>query len=200
MLGAFTLAFHPPGTYAVAQIGASDFVFFALFAAASVRMGLRVRPTWIATTASLGATMALSYVLDTALPALPLLSLAFLAANADVLLEPHPGEARLTRTGERSRGRELPIPWHAAPAAPNRSLPCAHVAPLTASAAAPAQRRRPQTVADTQPAWATRPTSPARRQPRPMAFSVWLGWRDPAGLDATLAGLYDPARPRTSAG
>ncbi|HEX5251097.1 MAG TPA: hypothetical protein VFW14_15635 [Gaiellales bacterium] len=87
VLGAFTLAFHPPGTYAVAQIGASDFVFFALFSAASVRMGLRVRATWVATTASLGATMALSYVFDTALPALPLLSLAFLGANADLLLE-----------------------------------------------------------------------------------------------------------------
>ena len=87
VLGAFTLAFHPPGTDAVAQIGASDFVFFALFSAASVRMGLRVRATWIATTASLGATMALSYVFDTALPALPLLSLAFLGANADLLIE-----------------------------------------------------------------------------------------------------------------
>ncbi|HXD71150.1 MAG TPA: hypothetical protein VN615_14895 [Gaiellales bacterium] len=87
VLGAFTLAFHPPGTYAVAQIGASDFVFFALFSAASVRMGLRVRATWIATTASLGATMALSYIFDTALPALPLLSLAFLGANAGLLLE-----------------------------------------------------------------------------------------------------------------
>ena len=62
-------------------------MFFALFAAAPVRMGLRVRATWVATTASLGATMALSYVLDTALPALPLLSLAFLGANADLLLE-----------------------------------------------------------------------------------------------------------------
>jgi hypothetical protein len=87
VLGAFTLAFHPPGTYAVAQIGVSDFVFFSLFAAASVRMGLRVGATWVATTASLGATMALSYAFDTALPALPLLSLAFLGANADLLLE-----------------------------------------------------------------------------------------------------------------
>jgi hypothetical protein len=87
VLGAFTLAFHPPGTDAVAQIGASDFVFFALFAAASVRMGLRVRATWVAMTASLGATMALSYAFDTALPALPLLSLAFLGANADLLVE-----------------------------------------------------------------------------------------------------------------
>jgi hypothetical protein len=87
VLGAFTLAFHPPGTYAVAQIGVSDFVFFALFAAASARMGLRVGATWVATTASLGVTMALSYAFDTALPALPLLSLAFLGANADLLLE-----------------------------------------------------------------------------------------------------------------
>jgi hypothetical protein len=87
VLGAFTLAFHPPGTYGVAQIGVSDFVFFALFAAASVRMGLRPRATWLATTASLGATMALSYAFDTALPALPLLSLGFLGANADLLLE-----------------------------------------------------------------------------------------------------------------
>jgi hypothetical protein len=87
VLGAFTLAFHPPGTYAVAQIGASDFVFFALFTAAAGRLALRARPTWVAMTASLGVTMTLSYVLDTALPALPLLSLAFIGPNADILLE-----------------------------------------------------------------------------------------------------------------
>lgn len=86
VLDSFTLAFHPPGSDAVAQIGASDFIFFALFAAAAVRLALRARPTWAAMTASLGATMALSYAFDAALPALPLLSLAFLATNADVLL------------------------------------------------------------------------------------------------------------------
>jgi hypothetical protein len=86
VLGAFTLAFHPPGSYTVAQIGASDFIFFALFTAAAVRMALRVVPTWIAMTASLGVTMTLSYVLNTALPALPLLSLAFIGTNADLLL------------------------------------------------------------------------------------------------------------------
>jgi hypothetical protein len=85
VLGAFTLAFHPPGTYGVAQIGASDFVFFALFTAAAARMALRVWPTWAAMTASFGLTMALSYWFDAALPALPLLSIAFLAANADTL-------------------------------------------------------------------------------------------------------------------
>ncbi len=86
VLGAFTLAFHPPGSYSVAQIGASDFIFFALFTAAASRMALRVVPTWIAMTASLGVTMTLSYVLNTALPALPLLSLAFIGTNADLLL------------------------------------------------------------------------------------------------------------------
>ncbi len=86
VLGAFTLAFHPPGSYAVAQIGASDFVFFALFTAAAARLGLRVVATWVAMTASLGITMTLSYALDAALPALPLLSIAFLGTNADLLL------------------------------------------------------------------------------------------------------------------
>jgi len=86
VLGDFTLAFHPPGSSSVAQIGASDFVFFALFTAASGRLGLRRRATWIAMTASLGVTMALSYAFDSALPALPLLSAAFIGANADVLL------------------------------------------------------------------------------------------------------------------
>jgi len=66
----------------------------------------------------------------------------------------------------------------------------------TASAAAPAHAAGRTTVADTQPAWATpanlaRPADASDR----MAFSVWLGWRDPAGVDATLAGLYDPSSP-----
>ena len=86
VLDAFTLAFHPPGTYGVAQIGVSDFVFFALFLAAAERMRLRRRLSWAAMTASFGTTVTISYVTDAALPALPLLSLGFLAANADLLL------------------------------------------------------------------------------------------------------------------
>jgi hypothetical protein len=82
VLNAFTLAFHPLGTNGVAQIGASDFVFFALFLAAASRFDLHPRATWVAMTASLGLTLLLSYELDRALPALPLLSLAFLLANA----------------------------------------------------------------------------------------------------------------------
>jgi subtilase family serine protease len=62
--------------------------------------------------------------------------------------------------------------------------------------ALPASAAARQTVADTQPAWATPAnlTQPAAGADR-MVFSVWLGWRNAADLDRTLAGLYDPAAP-----
>jgi subtilase family serine protease len=58
-------------------------------------------------------------------------------------------------------------------------------------AAGPGYAAGRTTVADTRPGWAN-PANlarPAAGDDR-LAFSVWLGWRDPAGLDATLAGLY----------
>ena len=85
VLDTFTLAFHPLGDSGAAQIGVSDFVFFALFAASAARMGLRRRATWAAMTASFGATAAISYATDAALPALPLLSAGLLLPNADLL-------------------------------------------------------------------------------------------------------------------
>jgi hypothetical protein len=74
-----------PGTEAVAQIGSSDLIFFALFTAATLRLGLRRWTSWAAMTASFGLTFVLADRFDVALPALPLLSLAFLASNGDVL-------------------------------------------------------------------------------------------------------------------
>ena len=44
-------------------------------------------------TLSFGLTLVLSYVFDAALPALPLLSLGFLAANGDLLLARFGGRA-----------------------------------------------------------------------------------------------------------
>lgn len=85
LLDDVALNLRVPGSYAVAQIGSSDLVFFALFAAATSRLGLRPWPTWAAMTASFGVTIILADQFDVALPALPLLSLAFLAANADLL-------------------------------------------------------------------------------------------------------------------
>jgi subtilase family serine protease len=66
----------------------------------------------------------------------------------------------------------------------------------SAWAATPGYAAGHTTVADTQPAWAT-PANLARAASGGdrLAFSVWLGWRNPAGLDATLTGLYDPASP-----
>ena len=95
VLGAFTLAFGVPGNAGSGEIGASDFAFFALFLGAAHRLGLNVRLTWLCMTASFGATMALSYAFDLALPALPLLSLAFLAVNGRTL---------------RARGWGIPVP------------------------------------------------------------------------------------------
>ncbi len=86
VFGAFSFAFPIPGEQAAANLGLPDFLFFALFLAATARFGLRQRLTWAAMTASFGLTMVLAVGFDViGLPALPLLSLAFLAVNADLL-------------------------------------------------------------------------------------------------------------------
>ena len=83
---ALSFAFPVPGERSSANLGLPDVLFFALFLAACVRFRLRPRLTWLAMTLSFGATMALTVALGLAgLPALPGLSLAFLAANADLL-------------------------------------------------------------------------------------------------------------------
>jgi hypothetical protein len=86
VLDAFTLGLQPPGANAEALLGVSDIVFLGLFCGAARRLGLRARLTWLATSASFGLTLALAYGFDVALPALPLLSAGFLAANGDLLL------------------------------------------------------------------------------------------------------------------
>jgi subtilase family serine protease len=78
-----------------------------------------------------------------------------------------------------------------------RTLPALALAvALLAAAAGPAAARDGHPVADTRPGWATaaNDAGSAAAGGR-VVFSVWLGWRDQAGLDATLAGLYDPASP-----
>jgi len=79
-------AFPIPGYSTSANLGVPDLLFFALFLAAAARFELRVGWTWLAMTASFGATIALAVALTlSGLPALPLLSLGFLAPNADRL-------------------------------------------------------------------------------------------------------------------
>jgi len=83
---ALSYAFPLPGIAGAARLGIPDLLFFALFLAGAARFGLRTRWTWIALTASFGATIALSVWLDlSGLPALPGVALGFLLPNADLL-------------------------------------------------------------------------------------------------------------------
>lgn len=88
VVGYFTIAVTWFGyTYAEAYtgLGVSDVIFFALYLATAQRYGLRVGWSAVAMVASFLATIAVA-MWWTALPALPLLSAAFLAVNADRLL------------------------------------------------------------------------------------------------------------------
>jgi len=93
----FSFAFPIPGEPASANLGLPDLLFFALLLAAAARFELRAGLTWLAMTISFGATLALASVWRGGLPALPLLAIAFLAVNADLIL------AGLRRPSARSR-------------------------------------------------------------------------------------------------
>jgi hypothetical protein len=81
-----SFAFRIPGERPTANLGLPDLLFFALFLAAAARFRLRPAWTWLAMTASFGLTIVLTVAFDVVgLPALPLLSLAFLAVNADLI-------------------------------------------------------------------------------------------------------------------
>ena len=84
-----------------AKLGLPDLLFFALFLAAADRFKLRRRATWIAMAASFGLTLSGTYFLDVdGLPALPLLAIGFLVANADLLWRmwrEQRGDGRATR-------------------------------------------------------------------------------------------------------
>lgn len=75
-----------PGENDAARLGPPDLLFFALFVAAADRFGLRVFPTWLGLALSFGATLAIAVGAHiSGLPALPGLSIAFLAVNIDLL-------------------------------------------------------------------------------------------------------------------
>jgi hypothetical protein len=81
-----SFAFPVPGEQSAANLGLPDLLFFSLFLAAAARFGLRVFPTWVLLSASFGTTIAITVAWNKpGLPALPLLSVAFLLANADLL-------------------------------------------------------------------------------------------------------------------
>jgi hypothetical protein len=98
VVGYFTIAVTWAGyTYGEAYtgLGISDVIFLALYLGAARRFGLRVGWSAVAMVASFLATIAAA-MWWTALPALPLLSVAFLAVNGDLLWR------KLRRGGEPS--------------------------------------------------------------------------------------------------
>jgi uncharacterized membrane protein YjjB (DUF3815 family) len=102
-----SFTFPVPGEPGSANLGLPDLLFFALFLAAAARFALRPRLTWILLTLSFGATLALAAAWRGGLPALPLLSIGFLAANADLIwqrLRPKGRERHSVETGRRSSG------------------------------------------------------------------------------------------------
>jgi hypothetical protein len=81
-----SLSFQIPAERSPAQLGLPDVLFFALFVGAADRFGLRPGRTWALCTLSFGATLSITAFTDVSgLPALPLLSVGFIAANADLL-------------------------------------------------------------------------------------------------------------------
>jgi hypothetical protein len=93
-----------------AKLGLPDLLFFALFLAAADRFTLRRRATWVALTASFGLTLSGTYFLEVdGLPALPLLAIGFLVANADLLWRmwrQQRGDGRATREPRSPAPRE----------------------------------------------------------------------------------------------
>ena len=86
----FSITFPVPGL-AVGdggfQLGLPDVLFFALFLGACARFALRTNLTWLLMTLSFGGTISLAILIDRdGFAALPLLSAAFLLANADLLV------------------------------------------------------------------------------------------------------------------
>jgi hypothetical protein len=83
---ALSIAFPLPGEHNSAQLGLPDVLFFALFLGAAVRFALRPGLTWVLMTLSFGVTLALAVAFEiSGLPALPLLSAAFVLANGDLI-------------------------------------------------------------------------------------------------------------------
>ena len=86
VFNALSISFPLPGEHSSAQLGLPDGLVFSLVLGAAARFGLRIGLTWVLMALSFGATLALAVGFDiSGLPALPLLSVAFVLANADHL-------------------------------------------------------------------------------------------------------------------
>ncbi len=83
VVSAFTVPLSAPGAYGVAGLGVTDFLFLGVFCGAALRWRLRPALTLPLCAASFSASFLAAYAADRALPALPLLALAFVVPNLD---------------------------------------------------------------------------------------------------------------------
>lgn len=83
----FTISLPVFGESAVSRLGISDIIFFSLFLGCTLVFSLRRLTSALAMTASFVVTMIIGVELDIGVPALPLLSIFFLSANADVFIK-----------------------------------------------------------------------------------------------------------------
>lgn len=84
-IGYLTINLPVFGADAVSRLGISDIIFFALFLGCTLTFRLRRLMSALAMTTSFVATMVVGVSLDLGVPALPLLSIFFVLANADLL-------------------------------------------------------------------------------------------------------------------
>jgi hypothetical protein len=81
VVSTFTVPFTAPGVYGAAGIGVTDFLFLGLFCSAALHWRLRPGLTIALCGLSFSASIAVAQLADRAVPALPLLSLAFVLPN-----------------------------------------------------------------------------------------------------------------------
>lgn len=103
---AVSFALPVPGERAAAHLGPPDLLFFAFFLAAAARFRLRPGASWALMNLSFGATLALAQGAEVSgLPALPGVSIGFLAANGDRLWREVRGGRRWRPAAPPGRGR-----------------------------------------------------------------------------------------------
>jgi hypothetical protein len=103
-----SVAIHVPGESGTANVGPPDFIFFALFLAATQRFRLRTAATWICMTGFLSLTLFLVWALDSSgLPALPAICAGFVLPNADLLWKDARDAYRSFRAGNRENSEAL---------------------------------------------------------------------------------------------
>ena len=81
VISAFTVPLTAPGMYGAAGLGITDFLFLGLFCGAALHWRLRPRLTLVLCALSFSASVVVAQALDRSVPALPLLSLAFVLPN-----------------------------------------------------------------------------------------------------------------------